>query len=194
VLKTSALSEEAGRAACWEPRAKGAAAGIAVLGTQPGALEELAASSLALIGPLVIGGAEDFLRLCVSVAMPSLLRGPVPTKTRRLTKVGRLKGDLLRDKAADRKAEHIDLRQSVRCIAGDRSIRAEKSDSVVWETALPAFQAVAAEPPRASPAEFVSATGSIKLASLFLTLPTRTLTRLPASTSSPQPGRTQVGP
>ncbi len=35
--------------------------------------------------------------------------------------------------------------------------RGEDKDlaSVVWETALAAFQAVAAEPPRASPAEFV---------------------------------------
>src|SRR5229473_2505615 len=40
--------------------------------------------------------------------MPSPLRGPVPAKTRRLT------GDLLCDKTADRKAEHIDLRQSQR--------------------------------------------------------------------------------
>src|ERR1700738_725910 len=48
--------------------------GIAVLGAQSEALEELAASSLALLGPrevhakpkmigLVIGGTEDFLRL-----------------------------------------------------------------------------------------------------------------------------------
>jgi hypothetical protein len=35
--------------------------------------------------------------------------------------------------------------------------RGEDKDlaSVIWETALAAFQAVAAEPPRASPAEFV---------------------------------------
>src|SRR3984893_17154120 len=46
--------------------------------------------------------------------MPSPLRGPVPTKTRRLT------GDLLRDKAADRKPEHIDLRQSQRLDKRDR--------------------------------------------------------------------------
>src|SRR5258708_36586061 len=50
------------------------ALGIAVLGAQPEALEELAARSLALLGlremhaepemiGLVIGGAEDFLRL-----------------------------------------------------------------------------------------------------------------------------------
>src|SRR5258705_4992799 len=60
--------------------------GIAVLATQPEPLEELAARSLALLGArevhakpkmigLVIGGAEDFLRL----RLPSPLRGPVPT-------------------------------------------------------------------------------------------------------------------
>jgi hypothetical protein len=37
---------------------------------------------------LVIGGAEDFLRSGVSVAMLSPLRGPVPTKTTRLTRSG----------------------------------------------------------------------------------------------------------
>jgi hypothetical protein len=99
--------------------------GIAVLGAQPEALKELAAGSLALLGPckvhvkpkmigLVIGGTEDFLRLCVRVAIPSPLRGPVPTKTRRLTRSGGLKYDFLCNKAANRKVEHIDFRQSQR--------------------------------------------------------------------------------
>jgi hypothetical protein len=42
-------------------------------------------------------------------------------------------------------------------LAASFQARGEDKDlaSVVWETALAAFQAVAAEPPRASPAEFV---------------------------------------
>src|SRR5258708_7419502 len=97
--------------------------GIAVLGAQPEALEELAARGLALLGlremhakpkmiGLVIGGAEDFLGLwrerghALATARAGAYQDQAPHE------VGRLKGDLLRDKAADRKAEHIDFRQS----------------------------------------------------------------------------------
>src|SRR5216683_2938290 len=99
--------------------------GIAVLGAQPEALEELAACSLALRGPremhakpkmigLVIGGAEDFLRLwrershALAAARAGADQDEAPHE------VGRLKGDLLSDKAADRKAEHIDFPQAQR--------------------------------------------------------------------------------
>src|ERR1700730_1124271 len=99
--------------------------GIAVLGAQPEALEELVACSPALLGPrevhakpkmigLVIGAAEDFLRLwrershALATARAGADQDQAPHE------VGRLKGDLLHDKAADRKAEHIDLRQSQR--------------------------------------------------------------------------------
>jgi hypothetical protein len=74
--------------------------GIAVLRAQAEAFEELAACSLTFLGPremdpkpkmigVVISGAEDFLRLRrLRLAMPSPLRGPVPTRTRRLTRSG----------------------------------------------------------------------------------------------------------
>src|ERR1700730_10223885 len=105
--------------------------GIAVLGAQPEPLEELAACSLALLGArkvdakpkmigLVIGGAEDFLRLwrershALAAARAGADQDQAPHE------VGRLKGDLLHDKAADRKAEHIDLRQSQRLDKRDR--------------------------------------------------------------------------
>jgi len=61
---------------------------------------------------LVIGGAEDFLRLwrerghALPTARASADQNQSPHE------VGRLKGDFLRDKAADRKPEHIDFRQS----------------------------------------------------------------------------------
>src|SRR6266849_7430953 len=99
--------------------------GIAVLGAQPEALEELAACSLALLGPrevhakpkmigLVIGGAEDFLRLWGERrhALATARAGADQNETS--DEIGGLKCDFLRDKAADRKAEHIDLRQSQR--------------------------------------------------------------------------------
>jgi len=44
--------------------------------------------------------------------MPSPPRGPGTDQDQPSYQVGRLKGDFLRNEAADRKPEHIDLRQS----------------------------------------------------------------------------------
>jgi hypothetical protein len=61
---------------------------------------------------LVIGGAEDFLRLwrerghALATARTGADQDQAPHEVRRL------KGDFLGDKAADREPEHIDFRQS----------------------------------------------------------------------------------
>src|ERR1700730_7496552 len=91
--------------------------GIAVLGAPSEALEELASCSLALLGMrkvhvkpkmigIVIGGAEDFLRLWSerSHALAAAQAGADHHKAP--DEIGGLKCDFLRDKAADRKAEH----------------------------------------------------------------------------------------
>ena len=104
--------------------------GIAVLAAKPEALEELTSCSLALLGmrkvhakpkmiEIVIGGAEDFLRLwsershALAAARAGADQHEAPDE------IGGLKCDFLRDKAADRKAEHIDLRQSQRLVKRD---------------------------------------------------------------------------
>src|SRR6202022_694267 len=63
---------------------------------------------------LVISGAEDFLRLRRERSHALAAPRSGADQDQAPHEVGRLKGDLLRDKAADRKAEHIDLRQSPR--------------------------------------------------------------------------------
>src|SRR5882762_6578748 len=112
-------------ASIWAGATFSLTSGSRALGAQPEALEELAAGGLALLGlremhakpemiGLVIGGAEDFLRLrrerghALATARAGADQDQPPHE------VGRLKGDFLRDKAADRKAEHIDFRQSQR--------------------------------------------------------------------------------
>ena len=96
---------------------------LALLGAEPEALEELAARSLALFRlremhakpemiRLVIGGAEDFLRLWRKCGHALATARAGTHQDQSPYQVGRLKGDFLRDKAADRKAERIDFRQS----------------------------------------------------------------------------------
>jgi hypothetical protein len=63
---------------------------------------------------LVIGGAEDFLRLWCQRSHALAAAGAGADQDQAPDEVGRLKGDLLRDKAVDRKAEHIDLPQPQR--------------------------------------------------------------------------------
>src|SRR3984893_2278125 len=128
--------------------------GIAVLRAQAEAFEKLSACSLAFLGPremdpkpkmigVVISGAEDFLclrregRHAFAAARAGADQDQAPHE------VGRLKSDLLRDKAADRKSEHIDLRQSNRpdkrdgvrphLFTGDRNLAGAAGDAGVVE-------------------------------------------------------------
>ena len=64
-----------------------------------------------LIG-IVIGGAEDFLRLWSERAHALATARAGADQHEVLDEIGGLKCDFLRDKSADRKAEHIDFRQS----------------------------------------------------------------------------------
>src|ERR1700731_4432278 len=99
--------------------------GIAILGAQAKAFEELTACSLTFLGSrevyakpkmirFVISGAEDFLRLRREGRHAFAAARAGADEDQPPHEVGRLKGDLLCDKPANRKSEHIDLRQSQR--------------------------------------------------------------------------------
>ena len=69
---------------------------------------------------LVIGGAEDFLRLWSERSHALAAARAGADQDQAADEIGGLKCDFLRDKAADRKAEHIDFRQSQRLDEGHR--------------------------------------------------------------------------
>src|SRR3984893_16121826 len=69
---------------------------------------------------IVIGGAEDFLRLWSERSHALAAARAGADQYEAPDEIGGLKCDFLRDKAADRKAEHIDFRQSQRIDEGHR--------------------------------------------------------------------------